>query len=553
MADNKNVAPFPSSDEEKAGRVIAEAERLSRQSVLERNFWMKRSAERLGINVEELKILVEAAVKEREKKEAEAKAEERRQEQRVESQRAGEEKKRLASERTEERRRKAEQEAIEKAAQAKEKAKQKALADIAKLPVAQHQTKLVQLATKLDLDLYQLRDEFSELIDEGKETSEPLWAVELWPEPVPTVVVLSELVAKISKHVAAEPHEILVIALWAMMTWVHQDAARHSAFLVITSSDPDFGKTTVLEVLGFTALRPSHDTDITGPTLYRFIDQIKPTMLLDETEDLLKRRDIKAIVLKSHSRDGTIKRQERVAGRLVTVRFSPFCPKAFALIELNVPAPLISRSITIQVWAKLPNSKVSFDHVDDEEFAGLRQKLARWASDEVPNLKQAKEPLFPTGFDNRLADLWRLLLSIAELAGGNWPQRARKAAERLSRSHPTPSWRRRLLETIAKMAADRRRYVLSESLIDELLGDPTSPWQEYENRRGRISKVTQRQVAHLLEGLQIRPTACGPRRLRGYLISDFHKAFKHYRIHSSTLSQRKVNNARKLYKKKVRG
>ena len=30
---------------------------------------------------------------------------------------------------------------------------QKALADIAKLPVAQHQTKLVQIATKLDLDL----------------------------------------------------------------------------------------------------------------------------------------------------------------------------------------------------------------------------------------------------------------------------------------------------------------------------------------------------------------------------------------------------------------
>jgi len=77
MTDNKNVVPFPSSDEEKAGRVIAEAERLSRQSALERTFWMKRSAERLGINVEELKIMVEAAVKEREKKEAEAKAEER--------------------------------------------------------------------------------------------------------------------------------------------------------------------------------------------------------------------------------------------------------------------------------------------------------------------------------------------------------------------------------------------------------------------------------------------------------------------------------------------
>ena len=127
MTDNKNVVPYPSSDEEKAGLVIAEAERLSRQSALERTFWMKRSAERLGINVEELKILVEAAVKEREKKEAEAKAEERRQEQRVERQRGSEEKRRRASERAEERRCKVEQEAIDNAAQAKEKAKQKAL------------------------------------------------------------------------------------------------------------------------------------------------------------------------------------------------------------------------------------------------------------------------------------------------------------------------------------------------------------------------------------------------------------------------------------------
>jgi hypothetical protein len=40
MTDNKNVVPFPSSDEEKAARVIAEAERLSRQSALERTFWI---------------------------------------------------------------------------------------------------------------------------------------------------------------------------------------------------------------------------------------------------------------------------------------------------------------------------------------------------------------------------------------------------------------------------------------------------------------------------------------------------------------------------------
>ena len=72
---NENVVVL---DEEKARRVMNEAERLSRQSALERNFWMKKSAEELGIPLQELKTLVDARVREREKEAAAAKAEERR-------------------------------------------------------------------------------------------------------------------------------------------------------------------------------------------------------------------------------------------------------------------------------------------------------------------------------------------------------------------------------------------------------------------------------------------------------------------------------------------
>jgi hypothetical protein len=527
-------------DEEKARRVINEAERLSRQSVLERNFWMKKSAERLGIPLQELKALVEARVKEWEKEAAAAKAEERRQEQRAEKQREREEKQRTAAERADERKRKSEQETIDKAAQAKEKAKQKALADIAKLPVAQHEIRLAQLATKLDLELPELCEEFAELIAEDKDSSEPsLWDVEPWLQPVSTAELLAALVSKYAKHIAAEPHEILTLALWAMMTWVYQDAARHSTFLLLTSPDPVFGKTTALEVLNFTVLRPSLDTDITGPTLYRFIDQMKPTMLMDETETLFKRPDIKAIILKSHSRLGTIKRQERIQGRSVTVQFSPWCPKVFALVDLDVPLALITRSIVIQLWAKLPDSQVKFDRVDDEEFLVLRQKSARWASDYVTKLKDAKEPLFPAGFDNRPADLWRLLLLISEFAGSDWAKQARKAAERLSRFYSTPSWRRLLLQSFAKIAGDGRKYVLSEELHNEVLRDPTSPFHEYENKRGRIGKITQRQIAHLLRPLGIPSAPCGPQRLQGYLVSDSYKSFRHYRISSSPPRARK--------------
>ena len=38
----------------------------------------------------------------------------------------------------------------------------------------------------------------------------------------------------------------------------------------------------------------------------------------------------------------------------------------------------------------------------------------------------------PAGLDDRAADCWRPLLAIAELVGGDWPERARAAALALS-------------------------------------------------------------------------------------------------------------------------
>jgi putative DNA primase/helicase len=541
-------------DEEKARRVMNEAERLSRQSALERNFWMKGSAERLGIPLQELKTLVEARVKEREKEEAAAKAEERRQEQRAEKQREREEKRNAAAERAEDRKRKSEQEAIDKAAKEKEKAKAKALADIAKLPVAQHETKLVQLATKLDLDLTELRAEFAELIAEDKESSEPaLWDVEPAALPVSAAELLSALVSKIIKHVAVQPYEALVIALWVLMAWVHDVAATHSVFLVSTSAEAESGKSTALEVAFYMAPRPASGTEITAANLVRLVDRERPTLLVDEADDLFTAKsELTKVVNASWTKFAKIPKLVNIDGRWVTQWFSPFCPKAFGLIGLKLPRPLIGRSIIIKFWPKLPGVEVPFDHCDDAEFATLRSRCARWAADNGNALATAK-PLQPAGFDNRLADNWRLLLAIAESAGETWAQQVRDAAERLARTRRKPSWRQMLLQTIAKMGADGREYVLSSALVAELTCDPTSPWNEYKGYR-RVGKVNEWQVAELLEAIDVFPTNCGPQRLRGYLLADFAKAFAHFRVQSShPLTSKTKQRKTKKQQKALRG
>ena len=191
--------------------------------------------------------------------------------------------------------RRREQQRIEDAAKKKVEEKSDAFADIIKLPSDQHEAKLADLAKKLDEDVAALRAEFAEYCaaETPSISSEPSeWDVEAWPEPVATAVVLEELIARINQHVKAKPHEVLAIALWVMMCWVHEAAAHYSVYLVATAPKDDCGKTTlIIEVIG--RLTPKSFASGSDPTLasiFRTADREKPTMLFDNVDTLFQRK-----------------------------------------------------------------------------------------------------------------------------------------------------------------------------------------------------------------------------------------------------------------------
>ena len=145
----------------------------------------------------------------------------------------------------------------------------------------------------------------------------------------------------------------------------------------------------------------------------------------------------------------------------------------------------------------------------------MRRKLARWRDDNASGLKSAK-PLKPAAFIGRPVDNWTLLWAIAELAGSDWAERARAAAERLSQDELVePSWLELLLRELWNVfVKERRTNITSEQLVARLTADPISPWCEY--GRGYGHKVTQREIAALLRKVRVRPRLVGENRVGGY-------------------------------------
>jgi putative DNA primase/helicase len=165
---------------------------------------------------------------------------------------------------------------------------------------------------------------------------------------------------------------------------------------------------------------------------------------------------------------------------------------------------------------------------DTDAFRVLRQQACRWANDNIAALKDAK-PVPPDALNDRAADNWEPLLAIADLAGGEWPTKARAAALALSGNDiGTASLGAQLLAAIRDLMlslnVDR---LASQAIADTLAKDEAGPWVAY----GKAQKpINQRQVAKLLEPYGVRPDQIriGAITKKGYLLAWLADAFEAY-------------------------
>ena len=144
----------------------------------------------------------------------------------------------------------------------------------------------------------------------------------------------------------------------------------------------------------------------------------------------------------------------------------------------------------------------------------------------MPNLV-AVDPVLPEDLRGRTADNWRPLVAIADVAGGDWPVKARQAAEMLSAGRNEQSAGVMLLDDIRGLFSNRNTDRLtSAEIVDSLGKREDRPWSEWRGDK----PITARQLARLLEPFGVHPTTIRTHTgtAKGYHHDDFADAFLRY-------------------------
>jgi hypothetical protein len=370
-------------------------------------------------------------------------------------------------------------------------------------------------------------------------------AVEPWPEPVSGKALLDALVTELNRYVVLGMWAAETLALWIVHTYAYQ-LRDVTTYIGLESPEKRCGKTTLLSVLSELVNRPVVASNISSPAFFRVIEEKQPTLMIDEADTILHGNDQLRGILNAGYRRQTayvvrVAPQEaeeraqraeegdekpevmelRQGSRLA--RFSCWCPKAIATIR-HLPETLADRCIVIGMQRKTPREKCErLKKLQGEE---LRRTCARFVMDHRKEISEG-QPEIPADLNDRAADIWEPLLVLAELAGGEWPERARNAALGLTaRAQEDSPIGALLLDLMVMFVRAGNGRAFSRELAAGLNSYGERPWMALRNGKA----VTELWLAQLLRPYGVRPKTIwiGDEAAKGYLEEDFTETFRRY-------------------------
>ena len=305
--------------------------------------------------------------------------------------------------------------------------------------------------------------------------------------------------------------------------------------LAFLSPEKRCGKTSLLSLLACLLDRALLTSNTSASAIFRVVEAARPTLIIDEMDSYMETDEaLRGILNSGHTK--TAAKVIRVQGEQLEVKeFSTWCPKILAAIG-TLPDTIIDRSVVIRMKRRTPDESIEKLRWAGRAGAHLRGDLKRlaaqckrWVMDHTEDL-MAANPTLPDALNDRAADNWYPLLSIAIVLGNGWPDRATSAAHSLNGGNhiDSDSIKTQLLQDIRAIINDLEdsKSVWSQNLCDRLAVLEERPWGEWSKGK----PMTQTQLARQLRpfGVLSRDIRLGNEVKKGYEIEALLEVFTRY-------------------------
>jgi hypothetical protein len=332
--------------------------------------------------------------------------------------------------------------------------------------------------------------------------------------------LLDETVAAFEKHVSLVPGAATAKALWVVFAHTIESAS-FAPRLALVSPEEGCGKTIALAVLSQLVPDPIIASNASVAVIYRFLKLKTFTLIFDEADTFMDGKpEFVNIYNSGHVRTSAyVLRCGSNKDNFQPEQYPTFCPMIIARIGELAPATVASRSIIIPMLKRKADETLSpITSADLKRLGEIKNRCAMWAKKNCAKLQDAR-PKMPDGFSDRCADNWRHLIAIADLAGPEWGQRARKAALSLE-AEPEISMGVRVLEAI--------RQVFDEQNVSKIPSEKLADDPALQAHTG--TKWNQNTLAAVLRPFGIRPKSVriGNHTPKGYERSQFIVAWERF-------------------------
>jgi hypothetical protein len=334
---------------------------------------------------------------------------------------------------------------------------------------------------------------------------------------------LGRFIAYPSDH-ARVAHALWIVHAHLMDRW---ESTPRIAFL---SAEPASGKSRALEITEMLVPNPMVAVNVSPSYLFRKVaEEVAPTILFDEIDTVFgpkakENEEIRGLLNAGHRRGATAGRCV-VRGKEVTTEELP-AYSAVALAGLGwLPDTILSRSIVVRMRRRSASEQVEQyrRRIHRPEGDKVRMLIELWTRS-VP--EEITWPDLPPEIQDRDADVWEPLIVVADLAGGEWPARARAAAVEIigSRKEVEPSLGIRLLADV-RTVFGAKMSMPTATILEALHNMEEAPWGDLKGK-----PLDSRGLANRLREYSVHSKVMwfGNKQARGYDRADLRDAWERY-------------------------